>query len=192
MSFNVPLLDWFFYFTTKCKISSLWAIHIRKRVAREDEKMEDKKRGEEGLLLHKGGDFKSDGVPRLPDTQILSALYRSVNSATADDKIIFLHVATKQIVRLLNNSNVTNTWDKTKLDNLLNVLNQQSTNLGDCAAQVPTRMSKYRKQLKKHFRSLKKFLIEMKYSKQSWEQIRKEVERHLHRLLYLANTMVEY
>ncbi|XP_041943825.1 interferon a3-like isoform X2 [Alosa sapidissima] len=144
------------------------------------------------LLKDMGGDFKSDGVPRLPDTQILSALYRSVNSATADDKIIFLHVATKQIVRLLNNSNVTNTWDKTKLDNLLNVLNQQSTNLGDCAAQVPTRMSKYRKQLKKHFRSLKKFLIEMKYSKQSWEQIRKEVERHLHRLLYLANTMVEY
>ncbi|XP_048102442.1 interferon a3-like [Alosa alosa] len=144
------------------------------------------------LLKDMGGDFKSDGVLRIPDIQNISAPYRSVNNASADDKITFLHVATKQIVRLLNNSNVTNTWDKTKLDNLLNVLNQQSTNLGDCAAQVPTRMSKYGKQLKKHFRSLKKFLIEMKYSKQSWEQIRKEVERHLHRLLYLANTMVEY
>ncbi|XP_076123106.1 interferon a3-like isoform X2 [Alosa pseudoharengus] len=148
------------------------------------------------LLKDMGGDFKSDGVLRIPDTQNISALYRSVNSATADDKITFLHVATKQIVRLLNNSNVTNTWDRTKLDNLLNVLNQQSTNLGDCAAQTTTSTEwpGYLKDLRKHFHSLKKFLRSkpMKYSKQSWEQIKKEVERHLHRLLYLANTMVEY
>ncbi|XP_062387594.1 interferon phi 1 [Sardina pilchardus] len=141
------------------------------------------------LLKGMGGHFKSDGVPRIPNTQRVSALYLSANSASADEKITFLHEATKQIVNLLNNPNVTDTWDKTKLDNLLNVLYQQSTNLGHCATQVPTRMSKYRKPLKKHFRNLRKFLNKMKYSTQSWEQVREEVERHLRRLLFLVHTM---
>ncbi|XP_062387592.1 interferon a3-like isoform X2 [Sardina pilchardus] len=142
------------------------------------------------LLKDMGGDFKSD-VPRIPNSYI-SGLYLPVNNATADEKITFLHEATKQIVKLLNNSDVTDTWDKTKLDNLLNVLNQQSTNLGHCAEQVPTRMYKYRKslkKLKKHFHILKNFLDKLKYSKQSWEQVRKEVEHHLHRLLFLVHTM---
>ncbi|XP_031427347.2 interferon phi 1 [Clupea harengus] len=137
------------------------------------------------LLKEMGGDFTSDLMP----IQFPADLYLSINKATADDKISFLYEATKQIAELFdkNESNVTEAWDKTKLDNLLTVLDRQSTNLEACAAQTPTGMFGFRKRLSRHFRKLNKFLKKRNYSQRSWELIRKEVNHHLHRLLFLAN-----
>ncbi|KAL2100553.1 hypothetical protein ACEWY4_002314 [Coilia grayii] len=112
------------------------------------------------LLKEMGGDFRFLPMPRGYPARA-SALYDAVNKAKTDDKITFLYEATRQIVNLFekNRSNMTDTWNKTKLDNLLNILyHRQYKNLQDCAAQVPAGMSRLRKQLCRHFRKVNNFL----------------------------------
>lgn len=134
-----------------------------------------------------GGNVKEfDGCPRTS----ISDVYLNLNNAKEEHKIAFLHEVTKQIVRLLSSSNVTDTWDRMKLDNLLNVLTRQKTELGACVTQAMSKKFPGKGRVKTHFRQLKRCLIKKNYSQSSWAFIRKEVEDHQRRLLHLANSML--
>ncbi|XP_063071301.1 interferon a3-like isoform X2 [Engraulis encrasicolus] len=144
------------------------------------------------LLTEMGGDFKDRFIP-IPSGYPGRAahLYKAASKAKAHDKMVFLYNATHQIVNLFENNtaNILGSWDQTSLDNLLNVLHRQEKDLQTCAGQTHTGIFKLMKKLQRHFHKVHLFLQEKNYSQESWEVVRKEVERHLRRMLFLAISM---
>ncbi|XP_063071312.1 interferon a3-like [Engraulis encrasicolus] len=149
------------------------------------------------LLTKMGGAFK-DIIP-IPSGYPGHAAHLYDNTSTeAHYKVAFLYNATHQIVNLFENNtaNIPGSWDQTSLDNLLNVLHRQEKDLQTCACQNHTGILKLREtqrekaeKLQRHFHKVHLFLQEKNYSLESWEVVRKEVERHLKRMLFLAMSM---
>ncbi|XP_053531435.1 interferon a3 [Ictalurus punctatus] len=116
--------------------------------------------------------------------------YSEIDKAKAEDQVRFLAQATEQIISVFNVSHVDEVkWDRSALDDFLNILNtRQLTELTKCTSTYAERAghSPTERKLRKHFKKLKKFLNEAKYSADSLERIRNVVQHHLWRMDIIA------
>ncbi|XP_048846437.1 interferon phi 1 isoform X13 [Brienomyrus brachyistius] len=135
------------------------------------------------LLKRMGGDYTTDTMPvPFPSTAYRLALL----SEKTDRKIAFLSHTMDKIRDLFSDNMETVTWNKTELEHFKVVLHRQSHELHRCVSSN----SKHEWKLKTYFRTLHKTVLkEMKHSAQSWELVRKAVERHLEHLDLLASSI---
>ncbi|XP_071029419.1 interferon a3-like [Oncorhynchus clarkii lewisi] len=134
------------------------------------------------LLDQMGGDITKQNAP----VPFPTSLYRHIDDAEFEDKVIFLKETIYQITKLFDGNMKSVTWDKKNLDDFLNILERQLENLNSCVSPA----MKPERRLKRYFKKLNsKVLRKMNYSAQAWELIRKEMKRHLQRLDILAAQM---
>uniref|UniRef100_A0A8C7URN5 Interferon phi 1 n=1 Tax=Oncorhynchus mykiss TaxID=8022 RepID=A0A8C7URN5_ONCMY len=84
-----------------------------------------------------GGDITKQNAPVLFPT----SLYRHIDDAEFEDKVIFLKETIYQITKLFDGNMKSVTWDKKNLDDFLNILERQLENLNSCVSAINTDLS---------------------------------------------------
>ncbi|XP_034151242.1 interferon a3-like [Esox lucius] len=108
-----------------------------------------------------------------------------MEDAQYEVKVRFLNETIHEIFKLFDENMDAVTWEEKKLDDFLILLHRQFQNLKSCVSPA----TKF-KRLKRFFKKLnKKVLVEMNYSAQAWELIRKETKYILEKLDLLVATM---
>nr|BAG68522.1 type I interferon [Cyprinus carpio] len=118
-------------------------------------------------------------------------LYNFIGNAKVEDQVRFLVLTLDQIISLMDAREHMNSeqWNLTTVEYILQDLRRQSSELKECVAQYqkPSHMESYKKEIIRHFRTLKKSLKKEKYSTHAWEKIRRAVITHLQRMDIIAN-----
>ncbi|GAA6068840.1 interferon a3-like isoform X1 [Tachysurus ichikawai] len=119
--------------------------------------------------------------------------YNEINKANTEDQIRFLAETTEQIVSLFSTVSYLDEvkWDSRTLGSFLNILNyRQLKELKECTAKYARAgHSSSERQVRRHFKKLKKILKKANYSAQSLERIRNVVMHHLMRMDIIAATV---
>uniref|UniRef100_A0A3P9A2B7 Uncharacterized protein n=2 Tax=Esox lucius TaxID=8010 RepID=A0A3P9A2B7_ESOLU len=133
------------------------------------------------LLDEMGGNITKQDVPVF----FPESLYRRMEDAQYEVQVRFLNETIHEIFKLFDENMDAVTWEEKKLDDFLILLHRQFQNLKSCVSPA----TKF-KRLKRFFKKLnKKVLVEMNYSAQAWELIRKETKYILEKLDLLVATM---
>ncbi|XP_058233447.1 interferon a3-like isoform X1 [Hemibagrus wyckioides] len=117
--------------------------------------------------------------------------YNEIDKAKTEDQVRFLAEATEHIVNLFSTVSDVHEmkWDSRALGSFLNILNyRQLKELKECTATYAARPghSSSERQLKRHFKKLRKSLKKANYSAMSLERIRNVVLHHLLRMDIIA------
>ncbi|KAM4624577.1 interferon phi 4 [Polymixia lowei] len=100
------------------------------------------------------------------------------------DQLGFIVQTLEEIIDLFNEDLDHVTWEESRLDNFLNVLSQQMDGMRSC---IVTQKKKSKK-LHMYFKRLSRQVLErMDHSAEAWEQIRKEIRKHLCRVDLLVS-----
>uniref|UniRef100_A0A4W5N9L8 Uncharacterized protein n=1 Tax=Hucho hucho TaxID=62062 RepID=A0A4W5N9L8_9TELE len=103
------------------------------------------------LLDQMGGDITEQDAPVFfPDL-----LYRRIELAEFEDKVRFRNETIYQITKLFDGNMKAVTWDKTKLDDFLNILERQFENLKSCVSPA----KKPERRLKRYFKKLNRKVL---------------------------------
>uniref|UniRef100_A0A6Q2WTR6 Uncharacterized protein n=1 Tax=Esox lucius TaxID=8010 RepID=A0A6Q2WTR6_ESOLU len=133
------------------------------------------------LLDEMGGNITEQEVP----VDFPESLYRLMEDAQYEVQVRFLNETIHEIFKLFDENMDAVTWEEKKLDDFLILLHRQFQNLKSCVSPA----TKF-KRLERFFKTLnKKVLVEMNYSAQAWELIRKETKYVLEKLDLLVATM---
>ncbi|KAI7803404.1 interferon phi 1 isoform X1 [Triplophysa rosa] len=131
------------------------------------------------LLLQMGADHPTQRVP------FPGSLYKYMDNAKVEDQVRFLTLTLDHIIDLMDAKEQMSSvkWNPKTVDNFLNVLHRQSSDLKECAARYQKAShTSYERRIKRHFKVLKKILKKKEYSAWAWEQIRRAVRSHLQRM----------
>uniref|UniRef100_UPI0037E9585A interferon a3-like n=1 Tax=Semicossyphus pulcher TaxID=241346 RepID=UPI0037E9585A len=140
-------------------------------------------------LLNK---MANNGTNSTEDAEVMqmvafpSELYMQASKATAEDKLVFTVQVLEESAALLKKNHSSASWEEKTVDNFLNVVTRQAVELHSC---IRGHVHKKNKKLHMSFKRLSHVLEQKDHSAESWELIRKDIERHLMRVDQLTSSL---